>query len=82
MGWMTRAQILAESMQGFSLCYCVQIGSAVHPAPTQQALGDLTPGVKWPGCEADDNSPPYSAKVVNVWSYTFTSSHIFMAWCL
>jgi len=31
--------------------------------------GDSLPRLKQPKCEAD-NSPPYSAKVKNVWSFT------------
>jgi hypothetical protein len=37
--------------------------------------------VKWLGCEAD-HSPPSSAEVKNVWSYTFIPQYAFMAWCL
>jgi hypothetical protein len=29
-----------------------------------------------------DNSPPSSAEVKNVWSYTSTPQYAFMAWCL
>jgi len=43
--------------------------------------GDLSPGIKQPGRETD-HSLPYSAKVKNAWSYTFTPQYVFMAWCL
>jgi hypothetical protein len=53
--------------------------------PTQPTVqwvpGALSLWVKWLGHEAD-NSPPSSAKVKNMWSYTSTSSDIFMVWCL
>jgi hypothetical protein len=39
--------------------------------PIQWVLGALSLGVKQPGSEAD-HSPPSSAKVKNVWSYTPT----------
>jgi len=42
----------------------------LHP-PIHWVLGALSPGVKWPGREAD-HSPPCSAKVENSWSYTST----------
>jgi hypothetical protein len=38
-------------------------------------------GIKWPGREAD-HALPSSVEVTNQWSYTFTSSDIFMKWCL
>jgi hypothetical protein len=34
--------------------------------------GTLSPGVKWPGREAD-HSPPSSTEVKNAWSYNSTS---------
>jgi len=39
--------------------------------PVQWVSGALSLGVKWPGREAD-HSPPSSAKVKDVWSYTST----------
>jgi hypothetical protein len=38
-------------------------------------------GVKQPGRETD-HSPPSSAEVKNVWSYTSAPQYTFMAWCL
>jgi hypothetical protein len=43
--------------------------------------GWLHPGVKWPGCEADQ-SPSTSAKVKNTWIFTFTLPYTFIAWCM
>jgi hypothetical protein len=51
-----------------------------HP-PIQWTPGALSPEVKWPGRESD-HSPPSGTEVNNEWSYTFTSSYVFMAWCL
>jgi hypothetical protein len=39
--------------------------------PIQWVPGAISPGVKRQGREAD-HSPPSSAEVKNVWSYTFT----------
>jgi hypothetical protein len=39
--------------------------------------GDLSPGVKQLGCEAD-NSSPSSAKVKNMWSCTSTPLYVFL----
>jgi hypothetical protein len=61
--------------------------TASRPAlgPTQPSIqwvaGDISPGVKRPGREADHSSLS-SAKVKNAWSYTSTSPYAFMAWCL
>jgi hypothetical protein len=48
--------------------------------PIQWLPAALYRGVKRPGREAD-HSPPSSAKVKNVWSYTFTSQYGFKVWC-
>jgi hypothetical protein len=49
--------------------------------PFQWILGATSLRVKQPGREAD-HLPPSSAEVKNVWSYTSTPQHVFMAWCL
>jgi hypothetical protein len=49
--------------------------------PIQLVLGDITPGVKQPVCEAD-HSLPSSASVKIAWNYTSILEYIFMAWCL
>jgi hypothetical protein len=53
--------------------------------PTQPPVpwvpGALSLGVKRPGREAN-HSPPSSAEVKNVWTYTSTPPYAFMAWCL
>jgi len=47
-------------------------GPGAHTqSPTQWVMGVLSPGVKWPGYEAD-NSPPSSAEVKNALIYTYT----------
>jgi hypothetical protein len=43
--------------------------------------GALSPGVKLQGREAD-HSPPASAEVKKMWSYTSTPPYAFMAYCL
>jgi hypothetical protein len=49
--------------------------------PTQQILVTISPGVKWPGHEAD-YSPPSSAKVKNGGSITSTPPYVFILQCL
>jgi hypothetical protein len=49
--------------------------------PKQWVPGTPYPGIKHLGCEAD-HSPPSSAKVKNVWNYTFIPPFVFMAWYL
>jgi hypothetical protein len=50
-------------------------------SPIQWVPGSIYQGVKRPGHEAD-HTPPSSAKVKNVWSYTSTPLSVFMAQCL
>jgi hypothetical protein len=45
--------------------------------PIQWVLGDLSPGLKWKGREAD-HSPPTSAEVNKMWIYTSTPPYAFM----
>jgi hypothetical protein len=49
----------------------VQTGCGAHPASCPVGTKGSFPGVKRPGREAD-KSPPCSAEVKNVWSYTST----------
>jgi hypothetical protein len=53
------------------------------PGPTQPPIqwvqGALTPEVKRLGRDAD-HSPPSTAEVKNMWSYTSTPQYVFMAW--
>jgi hypothetical protein len=49
--------------------------------PVQRVPDALPPGVKGPGREAD-RSPPSTAEVKNVWSYTSTPLYASMVWCL
>jgi hypothetical protein len=56
----------------FSLDHCIQTSSRANPISYSMGTRGSFPGVKWPGHEAD-HSPPSSAKVKNVWSYTSTS---------
>jgi hypothetical protein len=49
--------------------------------PIQWIPGVLSLVVKWlVECEGD-HSPPSSAQVKNMWSYTSTPQYIFKAWC-
>jgi len=44
----------------------------------QWVVGAVSIGIKWPG-DGADHSPPFSAKVKNVWSYTSAPPYIFTA---
>jgi hypothetical protein len=46
--------------------------------PIKWIQGDLSPGVKQPGREAD-HSPPTSAEVKNTWMYISNPPYVFMA---
>jgi hypothetical protein len=54
----------------FSLFVRTALGPA--QSPIQLALGVLTLRIKWLGRKAD-HSPPSSAQIKNVWSYTSTA---------
>jgi len=58
-------------------------GSQIWSPPNFLSCGyqDLFPGGEVEGCETD-KSPPSSAEVKNVGSYTSTPSYVFMALCL
>jgi len=73
MDWTTGVQFLAGAMMEFIL-FTTTSRPALEPTqpPIQRVQGaPPTPGVKQPGREAD-HSPPSSAEVKNVWSYTST----------
>jgi hypothetical protein len=59
----------AEARDYFALLRSVQTGSGDHPALYSMDNGGSLPGVKRSGSEAD-HSPPSSAEMKNVWSYT------------
>jgi hypothetical protein len=50
------------------------------PPPVKWVPGDLFPGIKRPGREAD-HSPLTSAKVTKMWIYTSTTPYVFIALC-
>jgi hypothetical protein len=62
-GWMARFRFLVGGRDSSLHCH-TETSSGAHPASYS---GDLSSGVKFPGCEADD-SHPSTAKVKNVWS--------------
>jgi hypothetical protein len=65
----------------FSLHHRVRNGSEAHPVSYPIGTRGCCLGGESAGCEAD-HSPPSSAEVKNVWSYTSTPQYVFMAWCL
>jgi hypothetical protein len=67
--------------QKFSFVHVAQTGSGVHPPFYTMGTGDLSPGVKRSGPEAD-HAPPASAEVKKMWIYTSTPPYAFMAKCL
>jgi hypothetical protein len=73
MGWMIRV-LGFDSQQGLGI-FLFTIASRMALEPTQPPIqwvsGAFFLGVKQLGCEAD-HSPPSSAEVNNMWSYTST----------
>jgi len=57
------------------------LGMGPTQPPLQWVQRVLTAGVKRPG-RAASHSPPSSAEVKNLWSYTSTPPYAFTAWCL
>jgi hypothetical protein len=65
----------------YFLCHRLQTGSEVHPASHPMGTdGALSPGIKRSGCKSD-HSPPSSADIKNVRSYTATP-HTSFSWGL
>jgi len=62
-------------MRDYSLSLNIQATSGSRYSCT---LGLVSPGVKWPGCEAHHSL--CDASIRNVWIYTSTPSHAFMVW--
>jgi len=85
MGWMTRVQFLARVRKGFFSLPPHPDHLWTLPSLLSNGYQEVFPwrvgGVKQLAYEAD-HSPPSSAKVMNVWSYTPTLPCIFLAWCL
>jgi hypothetical protein len=79
-GWTTVVRFRAGA--GILLCATTS-RSALGPTqpPIQWVPAALFLGVKRPERETD-HSPLSSAEVKHAWSYTSTSPHAFMAWCL
>jgi hypothetical protein len=69
-----------EFRQGkkFSLLHIVKTGSGVHPTSYKIGTGGSFPGVKRQERDAD-HSPPSSAEVKKMWSYTSIPLYVFMA---
>jgi hypothetical protein len=66
----------------FSTSSRLYLGGGGHPAPYPVGTRGLLPRrVKRPERE-DGHSPPSSAGVKNVWSYTSIPPKVFMSWCL
>jgi hypothetical protein len=61
-GWTAQIQIVAG--QDFSLLHSIHTGCGPTQPPIWWVPGTISPGLKWPGREAD-HSPPSSAKVEN-----------------
>jgi len=74
-----------DSRQGQGLFYrrhhCSHTDSGTHPASYPTDTGDISPGAKRLGYEAD-HLTPYSAEVNNAWTYISTPPYVFMGWCL
>jgi len=69
---MTGVQLPAGAMVGFFLLAAIsrQALGSIQP-PLQWVQRTVTPGIKWPGCDAP-YSPSSFAEVKNAWSYTST----------
>jgi hypothetical protein len=64
----------------FILFHSVLTDPGSNPSSYLTGIGDCLRGVKRQGRKAD-HSPSSSAKVKNMWSYTFTSPYVLMVHC-
>jgi hypothetical protein len=76
-----RGLILGRGRDYFSLRHHTQTGSGAHPVSYLMGTGGSYPRVKQPEGEGD-HSPHFGAEVKKLWSCTYPSSYVFMAWCL
>jgi hypothetical protein len=83
MSWMTGDQLPTGTGNCFFLFTTMsRLALGAHPASYPMCTrGSLPGGLKWPGCETE-HSPPSSAAVKNVWSYTATVPYVSMVSCL
>jgi hypothetical protein len=76
-----RIQFLARA-RDVALLHSIQTSSETSQVSHPMATGGaLSPGIKWPGCEANHSSPSV-AKVNNMSSYISILQCAFMAWHL
>jgi hypothetical protein len=75
MGWMTEIQFLL----GVGICLFSTVLRLPLGITTPMVTGAPSSEVKQLGHEAD-HSPPFSAKVKNVWIYISTPPYVLMAW--
>jgi hypothetical protein len=82
MGWMAKELEINSQQEQYIFLFFTASRLALAPtqSPIKWVLGALSQKVKQPGHEAD-HSPPFSAKVKNVWSYNSTLPYIFTTWC-
>jgi hypothetical protein len=78
MGWTTSVQFLAGA--GTSPHQRIKTSAGAHPASCSWDTVGSFPRVKQLGHKTDC-SPPSSAEVKNVWSYTSIPQYTFMVWC-
>jgi hypothetical protein len=66
-------------MMGF-FRFAIEFRPALGPThpPIERVSGVISPGIKWPGREAD-HSPPFCVEVKNAWIYISTPPYVFMS---
>jgi hypothetical protein len=82
--WVSIVTRLWAGRQGFNSWQATTVSrQALGPTqpPAQWVPEVLSPGVRWPGREAD-RLPPSIAQFKNTWSYISTPPYVFMEWCL
>jgi hypothetical protein len=68
---------IPSSVKCLSLLHSVQIGSEAHPASIQSVPGEISPGIKRPGLDAD-HSTPSNTEVKNGEAIRSLPPYVFM----
>ena len=76
--WILSIFVARASNFDFCLLQSSKTHSEAHRTSHLMWTEGVFLGAKWPGREAD-HSPPFSAEVMNYWSYTSTSPYAFMS---
>ena len=75
---LVKSVLIYRMVRGFCVYHHIYTGYGTHIAFSPVDMRAVSSGAKWLLHEVD-HSPPSSAEVKNVWSYTLTLPYVFIA---